>query len=99
MGSYGSNVSGAEGDPGASDYAQLNNMLSEFARLVDRSINQPDNGLTVEQLRPFLTEGCVWEFGGEQPKRSEGLEAIATDFNAFHEQFKASVHHYTNRVI
>merc|ERR1712039_1166063 len=81
------------------DYVQLNNMLSSFARMVDKSINIPDNGLTVEQLRPFLTEDVVWEFGGDYPKESMGLEKIAEDFNGFHSQFKAGVHHYTNRVI
>merc|ERR1711998_123080 len=80
------------------EFVQLNNTLSSFARMVDSSINVPNNGLTVEQLRPYLTEDCVWEFGGDYPKKSEGLEAISTDFNGFHSQFKAGVHHYTNRV-
>eukprot|EP00931_Biecheleriopsis_adriatica_P069988 TRINITY_DN43795_c0_g1_i1.p1 TRINITY_DN43795_c0_g1~~TRINITY_DN43795_c0_g1_i1.p1 ORF type:complete len:204 (+),score=22.05 TRINITY_DN43795_c0_g1_i1:145-756(+) len=80
-------------------YIQLNNMLSSFVRMVDRSINVPNNGLTVEQLRSYLTEDCTWEFEGDYPKKSQGIASIAADFNGFHSQFKAGVHHYTNRVI
>merc|ERR1711998_314779 len=85
------------------DYVQINNMLSEFARMVDRSINTEggvkSNPVTPEQLSHFLVGDCVWEFKGDYPVRNEGLEKIAEGFNYFHGSFKACVHHYTNRVI
>ena len=85
------------------DYVQINNMLSEFVRMVDRSINTPggvhSNPVTPEQLAYFLVDDCVWEFQGEYPMTHNGLEEIANGFNSFHANFKASVHHYTNRMI
>ena len=81
------------------DYVALNNMLSSFGRMVDESINKPDNGLTAEQLKEYLTDDAVWSFEGPYPATSEGLTAIATDFNGFHSQFKQGKHQYTNRII
>merc|ERR1712232_1001885 len=83
---------------------QLNNMLSSFVRMVDRSINDSeddhdppiDKWLTQAQVEEYVTRDCVWSFPGQV---SEGPQAIANDFNNFHRAYSKAVHHYTNRVI
>merc|ERR1712066_627013 len=75
-------------------------MGSLLARTVDRSFNaNGDATLTKEQLQPFMTDDCIWEFGGNWPAKNEGIDKIVEGFNHFHSGFKAGVHHYTNRVI
>merc|ERR1712156_159860 len=57
-------------------------------------------GTTSSQEKAGTTpEECVWTFEGDHPAKSENLDGIAAGFNYFHAQFKAAVHHYTNRVI